>query len=255
MSLNPFLNFWYLWELQHKAVFDGFNKLIYISQNVTEIDIRSELYSDWKEWILASVDNAKWLPAFRSTGGDPLPGDQFLGRTFFLINGWRIVADHGVNFTGNLYTEEGDSAFIAAEGAEVATTTVSTLVVENSVPATVPAIDVADAVWDYDASTAISGSIGEVINNLNLSQIMAVGSTQAGSTTSSIQTDIIKANNYYDGMMITISSGSSNNVSRRIDQYSSTGQIDVIGDLPFTPSAGTAVLITNNHDPRRGNIR
>jgi len=131
LSLWP--NFWEDWELEHKVTFDGVNKLIYIEPQVDTIDIEPELYSAWKEWVLIR-DNSKYLQGMRSVGGDPLPGGDFLGNTFFLTNGWRIVLDHGVNFTGNMFTDEGDSPFLPVQGQQVSISTVSSLVTKVTAP-------------------------------------------------------------------------------------------------------------------------
>jgi hypothetical protein len=90
-----------------KVTFDGDNKLILVNNGITELDVKIDLYSDWKEWVVLS-DNSKYEQAMRSVGGDPLTGTQNLGATFFLMNGWRIVpysGDHRLTITGNLYTD------------------------------------------------------------------------------------------------------------------------------------------------------
>lgn len=116
---------WVNWELYHKVVFDGPNKLIKISEGVTQLDVQRDIYSAWKEWvaILGAGDlhplNANWPQAMRSVGGDPISGVQSLGATFFLMNGWRIQPAPGryrLQVNGNLYTEEGADPFIPAEG-------------------------------------------------------------------------------------------------------------------------------------------
>lgn len=94
-----------------KVSFDGINKIISITQapvsNLVEIDVQVDLYSDWKEWMLQS-DNAKYAPAMRSVGGDPISQVRSLGATYFLINDWKIRpynADHRLLLVGNLYTD------------------------------------------------------------------------------------------------------------------------------------------------------
>ena len=62
---------WELWELQHKVIFDGPNKLITVGPETSIIDVKIDLYSDWKEWAMAA-ENMKWAAAFRSVGGDAL---------------------------------------------------------------------------------------------------------------------------------------------------------------------------------------
>lgn len=99
------------------VTFDGENRLIYIDVGVTELDVRSEIYSAWKNWV--QTDGAQWIQAMRSVGGDPISAVQSLGGTFFLMNGWRIQPYPGVYrlvVDGNMYTEEGDDPFIPATG-------------------------------------------------------------------------------------------------------------------------------------------
>jgi hypothetical protein len=121
------------WILNHKVTFDGVTKTMFINSGVTEINVEIDLYSDWKEWV-SLRDHTKFDFAMRNVGGDPLPGGQFLGGTFFLSNGWRILLDHGVNFTGNLYTDEGDSPFMVSNGVQLSTSTVSNLIDRIGVP-------------------------------------------------------------------------------------------------------------------------
>jgi hypothetical protein len=49
------------------------------------------IYSRWKDWVYEDT-NAKYLPAFRQSGGDPLTPGINAGTYFFLRNdlGWRI---------------------------------------------------------------------------------------------------------------------------------------------------------------------
>jgi hypothetical protein len=125
--LPTYYGSWDYWELYHKVTFDGPNKLIYINEGETEIDVEIELYSDWKEWSLVR-DNLKYEAAMRVVGGDPTP-TGFLGATFFLINGWRILLDNqSVNFTGNLYSDDYDSPYTVAQGTSLSTNTVSNLI-------------------------------------------------------------------------------------------------------------------------------
>lgn len=103
-----------------QVTFDGPNKLIIVDNGVTELDATVDLYSDWKEWMLTSgSDNAKYLPAFRTTGGDELPGGQFISGYFFLTNGWRIrpyEGDHGLTIVGNLFVDGGGNPFVPTLG-------------------------------------------------------------------------------------------------------------------------------------------
>ena len=90
--------------------FDGANKVITLdapTSGILEVDVQTDLYSEWKVWVQQS-DNSKFLPAFsNSVGGDPLGGGLNAGAYFFLNNdlGWRIIStdeDQEVRYFGNL---------------------------------------------------------------------------------------------------------------------------------------------------------
>lgn len=128
MALTTFYFYHYgYWELRQKVTFDGPNKLIIINEEEDLIDIQVDVYSAWKNWAMYS-DNLKFDAAMRAVGGDPLPGGDFLGSTFFLINDWKIYVDHSVGFSGNLFAEDGSSAFVAPTGTQIVTQRVSNLV-------------------------------------------------------------------------------------------------------------------------------
>lgn len=98
-----------------KVVFDGPNRLILVDENVTELDIREDVYEAWKEWVRnPDLQNAEYLAAIRGVGGDPISGttDQFVGDLYFLINNWRLVYDpRRVAVTGVLYSDDFDTAY------------------------------------------------------------------------------------------------------------------------------------------------
>lgn len=89
--------------------FDGDNLTITLDSGATLVDVKIDLYSDWKEFVQQG-DNGKFLPAFRATGGDPLTGALEAGAFFFLRNdlGWRIKPPEEnttIFLTGNLAGE------------------------------------------------------------------------------------------------------------------------------------------------------
>ena len=93
------------------AVFDGANLHIKIPA-VGTFDVQRDLYSAWKRWISLS-DNAKYPPAFDTTGGDDVGGGQEVAPYFFCRNdagsGWRIKMpqDNGeIILTGNLFPRD-----------------------------------------------------------------------------------------------------------------------------------------------------
>lgn len=89
---------------------DGPNRLIVVNAGIDSLDVKQDVYSYWKNWVLDS-DNAKYPPAFRSTGGDPIGGGKFAGANFFIDTsvGWKLrprEADHELTLDGNLYPED-----------------------------------------------------------------------------------------------------------------------------------------------------
>jgi hypothetical protein len=109
------------WSNNHKVNFDGVNKLITISPYVSTIDVKVDLYSAMKEW-LQLYDNAKFLPAIRTIGGDPVGLGKYAGDIYFLINGWQVVIDHYIEIQGTLYNDSGASPYIIQPGGGVVAT-------------------------------------------------------------------------------------------------------------------------------------
>lgn len=258
-----FFGFWEEWLSGHKVVFDGPNHLIYINPEITEINVQIDLYSDWKEWALFR-DNLKFAAAFRSVGGDPLPGGDFVGRTFFLINGWRILLDHGVNFTGNLFTEEGDSAFIVEEGVDLATSVVSTLP-EVLAPdlSNFPTDGLAASLWGAPVNSIPTGTeitFADLITELHSGDILAVGNvindtSDYETTTNALYTNLSEIDNFFNGLAVTIiDAGRNFSITRQIDQSFASGMFHLMSDLPFTPTVGSALVITAPHVFTRGAV-
>jgi len=112
--------FYPYWDNPQKVTFDGPNQLILINTGETEIDVQTDIYSNWKEWI-QYYDYGKYLEAIRTVGGDPIDVDSgfYLGATYFLRNGWRIrpwAGNYSLLMIGNLYTDEGSSSLVPATG-------------------------------------------------------------------------------------------------------------------------------------------
>lgn len=101
--------------------FDGATKLITLTSGTVALDV-ADLYSRWKDWVLLS-DNAKWLPAFSTVGGETI--DPGAGTTVplyaFLVNGWRLKpqeANHTLNVSGGvLLVDGGGDPFVNTTGA------------------------------------------------------------------------------------------------------------------------------------------
>jgi hypothetical protein len=78
----------------------------------------AEIYSRWKEWVRIG-DNAKYLPAFRAIGGDPLGGSLYISLYTFLLNGWRIrpmEANHTLVLEGNIAVDGGGDPVVPTLG-------------------------------------------------------------------------------------------------------------------------------------------
>lgn len=130
------------WSLGNKVDFDGINKIIYVHPEVTTLNIRTDVYSAWIDWVVLR-DNSKFLPALRYTGYDPIGAGVFTGDTYFLVNGWKLSVDLAtVRVTGVLFSDDYDTAYYTTTMVAQYPATVSALVSAVSVPATVTATDV-----------------------------------------------------------------------------------------------------------------
>tara|TARA_R110002167_G_scaffold267008_2_gene473737 strand:+ start:339 stop:806 length:468 start_codon:yes stop_codon:yes gene_type:complete len=102
------------------VTFDGINKQI-ILPSTGSYSVQIDLYGDWKEWI-ALTDNAKFFPAFDTTGGDDVGSGEEISPYFFLRTdlGWQIKApeqDGDVIIRGNLFPRvAGQSMFLPSTG-------------------------------------------------------------------------------------------------------------------------------------------
>jgi hypothetical protein len=159
-----------------KVTFDGMNRLIIVDPGITDLDVKIDLYSDWKEWVKVG-NNSQYSQAMRATGGDPLPGSKSLGSTFFLMNGWRIrpyEGSHTLNVNGNLYTEEGVSPYVSTLGVYnvMIISTVSSLV--DSTVQQLPEIEYGlfqdavhiDATSGFSGTTYPTGTPAQPVDNL-----------------------------------------------------------------------------------------
>ncbi len=100
------------------VTFNGVNKLIIVNFGETDLDAEIDIYSDWKEWVLIG-DNAKYLQALRTVGGDTISATQDVSPYYFLLNGWKLrpyEADHRLVVLGNLFVDGGGNPFIPTLG-------------------------------------------------------------------------------------------------------------------------------------------
>lgn len=162
------ISFWddYLDPL--KVTFDGENKLIYVNDYYSSINIKLDVYSAYKRW-LQRRQNASYAIPMRAIGGDVVGGGLYAGDIYFLTNNWQIVINHMVTVNGVLYNDNtGLPAYIIKSGGGV-TSTVSNLTYSyNTIGTTVPtATDIANQVWSTDPSVYGTSSAAGKLNKVD----------------------------------------------------------------------------------------
>lgn len=76
------------------------------------------LYAAWVDWVVQG-DNTKYLPAFRTAGGDDLGGGLQIPPYYFLQNGWRVrpmEANQTLVLEGNLFVDGGGDPIVPTLG-------------------------------------------------------------------------------------------------------------------------------------------
>lgn len=160
-------NNWWEWENPQKVTFDPINKHIIINSGETSIDVQIDMYSAWKEWVL-QTNNAQWDAAFRTFGGDQTGENQFAPRYFFLINGWKILANNlECVVQTNLYSDDGESPFII-NNAAITNRASDVPVVQSEVERR---LEYGDRIYfnansSYVGTTYPNGTIAQPINNI-----------------------------------------------------------------------------------------
>ena len=164
-----------------KVAFDAFSKIIYVNEGVTVLDVKIDVYSAWKEWVINSPEYPlpSWqLEAISAIGGEPLNDTLNVGSTFFLENGWRIQPFASKNpyvltVNGNIYTREaGGNPFLFAEGVSVNLTR-SNLVDQVVATSTLSSGDreaIANEVWgkstlEYTTCSNVFGGLVRAIDS------------------------------------------------------------------------------------------
>lgn len=163
--------FWDYWDLYHKVTFDGVNKLIIVNPGETSISVKTDIYSDWKEWIQI-YDNAKFEPAIRTTGGDPVGGGQYAGDMYFLINGWRVVIEGTVYIDGILYSDDYPNPYIVLPGGGVIAKVSSLAYAYDTTGVSVPSVE--DIRLEMDANSSRLFSIDTKVQTIENAPSAAV---------------------------------------------------------------------------------
>ena len=153
---------WESWELRHKVTFDGAQRLAIVNAGVTEIDVKIDLYSDWKEWVRLH-ENLRFTPAIRTIGGDPTTGAQTAGDIYFMQNNWRLVIDLSeTKITGALFSDDFESPLLNQNGTIAFQSIVSSLVTGS--PQNVVTGDLGDLTDDLGDITGIVKYITQAIH-------------------------------------------------------------------------------------------
>lgn len=168
------------------VTFNGPSKLILVNNGITSLDVGIDLYSDWKEWLLIG-NNTQFLPAFRTIGGDPTVAGQKVAPYFFLLNGWKIKpysGNHVLSIVGNLFSEDGSSPFVSADGGVnvliVSSTSSSATLVETGVSGLTPSesdllTTIPNRVWEEPIAVGSLISFGDYVSKKLLSTAKFLG--------------------------------------------------------------------------------
>lgn len=157
---------WEYFENPLKFYVDEAKKYIMIGPDVTDLDIKLDIYKGLKTWY-AIYDNSRFSFPIRSIGGDTIPGSQFAGDLYFMINNYRLVYDPTkVKVTGIVYSDNFDTPWLFSGNlSPVYPATVSNLalgVAPDLTALNIPtAIETADAVWDTTTDSALINTYGE----------------------------------------------------------------------------------------------
>jgi hypothetical protein len=261
-----------IWELEHKVTFDGVNKLILINNGITEINVTTDIYSDWKEWVRLR-DNAKYQQALRVVGGDDIGNSQALGGQYFLINGWRLrtwEGDHTLNINENLRISSDDPDLVSKPNIFVPTLGSYQIVVQSSYSQNTNVVYVdsgeqasgsftnSDRILLQSISAIVSNlpdsgsltSMSSDISNILSSTFIAAGSVLSGSSQTLVNTNLSAPNNKYNGMTAIIKNADGGE-ARQIDKYTLiSGTLQLYPELSFIPQAGDSVIILPYSDFR-----
>ena len=97
--------------------FNGTTKIMTIPETMTTFDVKTA-YSAWKIWVTEG-DNAKYLPAFKTVGGDPTIGGNYISTYYFLTNDWKIKPPEKnctIQVNGILLVDGGGDPFVSTQG-------------------------------------------------------------------------------------------------------------------------------------------
>lgn len=165
--------------LNKDFTFDGVNKImqgIYETDGSSpdfppgfhELDIQRDVYSEWKVWVREG-DNAKYLQALSTTGGDPISSTISVGAYFFLENDWKIRPvedDHRVVFNGNLYTRDDSTAYLGVDDYSIVTETRNSSLTQTVSTGGAGGGSTAAEIWAHSNRTLTAGGVTAIQSGL-----------------------------------------------------------------------------------------
>jgi hypothetical protein len=145
--INIYFGHWDYWELRDKVTFDMFRRLIIVNPGVTSIDVKADVYSAWKRWMVID-DNNKIGQVIRVIGGDATVSGQKAGDIYFLVNGWRLLVDLSLTAViGSIFSDDFDSPLINPDMVLTQQSLVSSLVTGIKSSTGPTALEISAAVW------------------------------------------------------------------------------------------------------------
>jgi hypothetical protein len=153
------------WAQNKKVAFNGLARTITVNSDVTTLDLQTDVWSRWVDWVALPGNDYHTL-AMRKSGYDAIPGGRS-GLIYFLRNGWKLVVDlNKVRVAGVLYSDDYETAYWSANGQPIYPAVVSSLVntattTQNVVTGTVVT---PSEIWAHSNRTLTSGGSGEVTN-------------------------------------------------------------------------------------------
>jgi hypothetical protein len=186
--------YWEFWEAynpsnqtfgQQKVTFDGENRLIYVNPGETTVYVKDDIYSAWKEWVQVR-NNAQFLDAMRTTGGDPVGGGLFAGDIYFTVNDWKVVIQEQVVVNGIIYDNTpGVSPFIVQPGGGVRNVVSNLAYAYNITGVTPPSVQEIRQEMDANSSKLID--IKTKVDTLNNAPTVVQIRTEIDSNSTKLQ--------------------------------------------------------------------
>lgn len=235
--------YWEFWLLYHKCVFDGINKLIIITPSANAISVKEDIYSAWKEWSLVE-DNGKFLPAIRTTGGDPIGAGSYTGDVYFLINGWRILVNHSCEIDGVIYSDDFPTPLLAADTAQIVTNKVSSLVsvvTDSGGSTTAPtAVEIRQEI-DTNSTKLTTIAAGVASNNTNIAAVQtSVDNLPVPPTVSQISNEVRNELTAELNHLMTLQNG------QGLDSVQATMLLEIYRLYGLDPTKPLIVNLTTN---------